>query len=109
MTDTTPTTQDRLADLLDRAQRCFEETLNPDAEERAATVVSFIYHVTTAVLLEHLRRVDPDMAETLGPWLLDEDGIFCDGYAGELLHGWREQLAAGLPLSPIGPGGNDVH
>ena len=62
-----------------------------------------MHHVTTSVLLENLRRLDPELADRLTDWMLTEDGVFSDGYAGELLHGWRQQLAAGEPLAPIGP------
>lgn len=99
------TTEDRIANLLDRAQRCFEFTVDAHAapEVRREHIGWFIHHVTLVVLLEHLRRVAPDTADQLGPWLLDEGGIFSDGYAGELLYVWREQLASGHPMEPIGP------
>lgn len=97
------TTQDRIDDTLDRAQRAWNANLDPTEPLRSETTAWFIHHITTAVLLEHLHRLDPNTAETLGPWLLGEDGIFQDGYAGELLYAWREQRAAGQPMEPIGP------
>jgi hypothetical protein len=94
-----------IADTLNRAQLCFETSVDhtaPLAERRDATAW-FMYHVVTTVLLEHIRRLNPATAEQLIPWLLDEGGIFEGGYAGELVHRWREQLAAGAQLDPIGP------
>jgi hypothetical protein len=97
------TAQDHIADTLDRAQKCWDEVLNPNAPDNTA-VSLLIYHVTTAVLLEHLRRLEPGLTELLVPWLCGVDGgIFADGYAGELLYQWRQQLAADQPLAPIGP------
>jgi len=107
------TAHDHIADTLNRAQYAYDRvdaTAGAGGAEFREAIALFIHHVTAAVLLEHVRRLDPDLANRLVPWLAGEDGgIFVDGYAGELLHGWREQLAAGLPLSPIGPGGDDVH
>jgi hypothetical protein len=74
----------------------------PEAQ-RHESLAWFMHHVTTAVLLENLRRLDPDLADRLTRWLLGPDGIFNDGYAGELLHEWREQLAAGQPMAPVAP------
>jgi hypothetical protein len=95
----------RIADTLDRAQLCFPRTVDHTVthDVRREATAWFIHHVTTAVLLEHIRRLDPDLADRLCPWLLGQDGIFSDGYAGELLHQWREQLASAQPLAPIGP------
>lgn len=97
--------QAHIADTLDRAQRCWELTLDhtvPDTRRHEA-IHLFVSHTTTAVLLEHVRRLDPALAERLTPWLLSEDGIFSDGYAGELLHEWRESLANGGRMDPIDP------
>ena len=96
-----------IADTLDRAQKCWDATVGigspDDPPADRIHIAWFIHHITTAILLEHLRRLDPVTADRLTPWLLGQDGIFGDGYAGELLHEWREQLAAGHPLNPIGP------
>lgn len=96
----------QVADSLRRAQLCWDR-INDTVHEagmpfREATAL-FLNHITTAVLLEHVRRLDPDLADQLTAWMLTEDGIFSDGYAGELLYQWRQQLAAGQPLNPIGP------
>ncbi len=93
-----------IADTLNRAQNCFEDMTDPNVGAGQREALSwFMYHVTTTVLLEHIRRLAPDTAEQLIPWLLDAGGIFEDGYAGELVHRWRQQLAAGAQLNPIGP------
>lgn len=103
-----------IADTLTRAQHCWKRTVDHrllDTQQRAVVneaVNLFISHITAAVLLEHIRRLDPALAEQLVPWLLSEDGIFCDGYAGELLHLWRQQLAAGQPMDPIAPQPEEV-
>jgi hypothetical protein len=99
------TAQDHIADTLNRAQGCFELTVDPTGTPtgRRVAVNLFIHHVTSAVLLEHLRRLDQTLADQLVPWMLAEGGIFEDGYAGEMLHEWRQQLAAGQPMYPIGP------
>lgn len=97
----------RIIDTLDRAQKCWDATVgigSPDDPPSDRTHIAwFIHHITSAVLLEHIRRLDPVLADRLCPWLLGEDGIFADGYAGELLYQWRQQLAAAQPLNPIGP------
>lgn len=98
------TAQEHIADTLNRAQACWEITLDhtrPDPQREAVNL--FLSHMTTAVLLEHVRRLDPALADRLVPWLLSADGIFADGYAGELLYQWRQQVAAGEPMAPIGP------
>jgi hypothetical protein len=97
------TAQTHIADTLNRAQRCWELTLDPTAPDptRHEATHLFISHTTTAVLLEHLRRLNTPLADRLVPWLLSEDGIFADGYAGELLHEWRTQLAVSEPMNPI--------
>lgn len=101
------TAQDHIADTLDRAQKCWDATVGigspDDPPSDRIHITWFIHHITSAVLLEHLRRLDPELADRLCRWLLGEDGIFSDGYAGELLHQWREQRAAAQPLNPIGP------
>jgi hypothetical protein len=97
------TAKDHIANTLKRAQHCWDEVLDPKAPDNSA-VNLLIYHVTTAVLLEHVRRLDPDLADQLVPWLMGKDGgIFADGYAVELLYQWRQQVAAGEPMGPIGP------
>lgn len=97
--------QAHIVDTLDRAQLCWEQTVDIAVaiDDRREAIALLIHHITSAVLLEHLRRLDPELADRLCPWLLGEDGVFSDGYAGELLYQWREQLAAGRPLNPIGP------
>ena len=99
------TAQDQVRDSLDRAQLCWDRINTTTGEGPAyrEAIGLFLNHVTTAVLLEHLRRVDPTTADRITPWLLSGDGIFSDSYAGELVHRWREQLSAGQPLDPIGP------
>lgn len=98
------TAQAHIADTLDRAQRSFDASTDVNAPNFREAVGWFIHHVTAAVLFEHLRRLDPDLADRLVPWLMGADGgIFGDEYAGVLVHQWREQLAAGQPMHPIGP------
>lgn len=96
---------EHIADTLDRAQKCWDAVVgigSPDDPPSDRTHIAwFICHVTTAVLLEHLRRADPALADHLVDWLLSEGSIFADGLAGELLYQWREQLAAGQPMEPI--------
>lgn len=96
---------DRIADTLNRAQLCWPQTVDHTvgSDERREATAWFIHHVTASVLLENIRRLDPDLADRLSAWVMGEDGIFSDGYAGELLHQWREQVAAEQPMSPIGP------
>ena len=103
------TAQAHIADTLDRAQRCWERIVDHrllDSQRREATNL-FLYHVTTAVLLENIRRLDPALADRLTGWMLRDEGIFEDGYAGELLYEWRQQLAVGQPMHPIGPSVED--
>lgn len=103
------TAQGYIADALDRAQICWEATVGIGSDDPAINRVHiawFMHHLTTSVLLENLRRLDPQLADRLTGWMLMEDGIFSDGYAGELLYGWRRQVAAGEPLAPIGPDGS---
>lgn len=98
------TARDQVIDSLDRAQRCYKRTLDELHQDRREAVGWFIHHVTTAVLLEQLRRADPAAADRLLPWLFAEDGgIFGDEYAGVLVTQWQEQLALGKPMDPIGP------
>jgi hypothetical protein len=99
------TAQNHIADTFNRAQLCWDSMLDPDYpdDDRRTVINLFIYHVTVAVLLEHVRRLKPDLADQLTGWLFGEPTIFEDGYAGELLHQWRQQVAAGEPMDPIGP------
>jgi len=94
-----------VAHLISQAQCCIGYRADPSVapDIRAQLVMWFIHHVTTAVLLEQLRRHNPTVADQLVPWLLNEDGIFSDDYVNELVHDWRAQLAAGQELAPIGP------
>lgn len=71
--------------------------------ERINAATYFGCQLVEAALLEHLRRVAPDVADRLVPWLLAADGIFGDDRAAELLDDWLKQLAAGEPMHPIGP------
>jgi hypothetical protein len=99
------TAQDHIANTLNRAQLCWPDMTDPllSDGQRREIAAWFGHHVTSAVLLEHVRRLDPALADRLVPWLLSADGIFADGYAGELLYQWRQQVAAGEPMAPIGP------
>lgn len=99
------TAQDHIRDTLDRAQRCWEATVGIGSPDDPPTdrihVAWFIGHITTAVLLEHIRRADPDLADRLVTWMLSDNGIFTDGLAGELLWQWRVQLNDGRAMHPI--------
>jgi len=56
---------------------------------------------TAAVLLEALRRVDPDRADVMAKWLDEtlEDG----SVVGELVWQWREQINRGHDMTMVGP------
>lgn len=100
--------QNHITDTLNRAQAAHNRinaTIGSGPSSQLREAVSlFIGHINTAVLFEHLRRLNPDLADQLVPWLAGDDGgIFGDEYAGELLHQWRQQLAAGQPMNPIAP------
>lgn len=111
MSDTTTPAQGYIADALGRAQKCWDAAMSvTGADDRFPAerlhIAWFMHHVTTSVLLENLRRLDPELADRLTGWMLTPDGVFSDGYAGELLYEWRRQVAAGEPLAPIGPDGS---
>ena len=95
--------RNHITDALDRAQKAFEASVNPAASDRVEAGGWFVHNLTVAILLENLRRLNSDLADRITNWMLTEDGIFSDGYAGELLHEWRWQAANHLPLDPIGP------
>jgi hypothetical protein len=101
--DDTATTY--ITEALDRAQANFTASVDPAVGRRdhRQHIGWFVQDVVAVVLLENLRRLNPALADRLTDWVLSENGIFDDGYAGELLHEWREQIAAGQPLDPIGP------
>lgn len=97
-------------DALGRAQANWAAMLDLDLpkHDQRMSQAWFIHHTTIVILLENLRRLDPDLADRLVPWALGPDGIFTDSYAGELAYEWRQQLTAGEPLSPIAPDATEV-
>lgn len=92
-------------DALGRAQANWARVTDPDVPNHDGRMSTawFIHHTTVVILLENLRRLDPALADRLVPWALGTDSIFSDSYAGELTYEWRQQLTAGVPLSPISP------
>lgn len=105
-----PTASERhIAESLYNARRWHAKVITRTLAdpERIEAISFFGCLITEAILLEHLRRVAPDVADRLVPWLLAEDGIFGDSRAGELLYEWLGQLTTGEPMHPIGP--EDTH
>lgn len=92
-----------ITDALTRAQHAIDAMFDPEHKDYRNATINFVHHVTVVILLENLRRLDPALADRLTAWALNEDGIFTDGYPAELVHEWREQLAAGQTLDPISP------
>jgi hypothetical protein len=109
-TDAGTTSAAFIDDALGRAQANFAAMLDLDLSKqtRSMSQAWFIHHTTIVILLENLRRLDPELADRLVPWALGPDGIFTDSYAGELAYEWRQQITAGEPLSPIAPDATEV-
>lgn len=91
------TAREYIADAVERAQLNWNRMLDmtKPQNERDLSIAYLIHFSSYIVLLETLRRHDEALADRLAQWINDNQG----GETGEWLWQWREDLAAGRPLS----------
>lgn len=93
------TAAERITEALKQYQKNFTRMLAPDTSrtDRDASIQYAIYFFAYAALLERLREHDEHDANLFATWLEEtaEDGGGC----GELVHEWRQALAAGQPIT----------
>lgn len=92
-----------IAQQLDWAQRCFDLTMGTQPEHGPGTprydqgITGTICGWQQALLMEIVRKLNPDVADRLAD---DMEGALDDGgIVAELLYEWRQNLAAGKPIS----------
>lgn len=90
--------RERIKDCLDRFQWNFHRMVDPAAseEDRHRSIVNNIHFFSYVTLLEEIRRTNPERAEQLNRWLED---MLEDGGCDEIVHQWREELAAGREIT----------
>ncbi|MCU1687832.1 MAG: hypothetical protein JWQ81_8571 [Amycolatopsis sp.] len=96
---TDQTAAERIAEALEQYQTNFTRMLAPETSrtDRDASIQYCIYFFAYAALLARLREHDEFDADLFATWLEEtaEDGGGC----GELVHEWRQALAAGQPIT----------